>query len=269
MMRRSHASPVSCRAVPAVALSVALSVAACDDGGNGPAVSEPADNVRAAAAAMWPSEAVAEIPPEGVSLTRTNLVAILDMSGSMAESYCAGAYRNRADAARAALVAWLDSVPLEANMGLVVFAKGDVSLRVPLGGSNHLAFVDAVMAAEPGGDTPLQEALSLARRVLETQAARQRGYGEYRIVVITDGQHSDGQDPAPVIEAIYADFANPIEIHTIGFCIESSALNRPGVTYYRSANDPDELSRGLESAIAEAETFDMMRFDGAAGGEGQ
>lgn len=266
MTRPSHASPVWCGAV----LAAALSVAACNDGGDDPSVvSESADNVRAAAAAMWPSEAAVEIPPEGVSLTRTNLVAILDMSGSMAESYCAGAYRSRADAARAALVAWLDSVPLEANMGLVVFAKGDVSLRVPLGGGNHGAFIDAVMTTQPGGDTPLQEALSLARRVLEAQAARQRGYGEYRIVVITDGQHSEGQDPAPVIEAIYANFANPIEIHTIGFCIESSALNRPGLTYYRSANDPAELSRGLESAIAEAETFDITQFDGAAGGDEQ
>lgn len=265
MMRRSRSSLVSC----VVTLAAVLSVAACDDGSHAPTDLGPADNVRAAATALWPTEATAEIPPGGVSLTRTNLVAVLDMSGSMAEAYCAGEYGSRAEAARAALVTWLDSIPREANMGLVVFADGEVALRVPLAGNNQPAFIDAVMTAVPGGDTPLQEAVSLAKRVLESQAARQRGYGEYRIVVITDGQHSDGQDPAPVIQDIYANFANPIEIHTIGFCIESSALNRPGLTYYRSANDPEELSRGLESAVAEAEAFDITQFDTIADGDGQ
>ncbi|NBC32090.1 MAG: hypothetical protein GVY13_05380, partial [Alphaproteobacteria bacterium] len=48
---------------------------------------------------------------------------------------------------------------------------------------------------------------------------------------------------------------------------EDSALNRAGVTFYRSANDPAELRRGLETAIAEADVFDITQFESQSGGE--
>ena len=252
-----------------------LLVAGCDEGGGGsqgesrtePASpSGPLDNVRAAAEAVWPS---GEPAPGEAAPTRPNLVAVVDMSGSMSEAYCAGDYDNRADAARTALAAWLDSVPPEANMGLIVFEKGSVSLRVPLGTGNRQTFIQAVNSTRPAGDTPLRDALALAHQVLEDQAVRQRGYGEYRIVVITDGAHSEGQDPAPVLAEIFDNFANPIEVHTIGFCIDSSALNMPGVTFYRSANDPEQLRQGLESAVAEADTFDITQFESNGGENGQ
>lgn len=264
----------------AAAVVAALLVAACDEGGSGGEVetmptevrnpgSSP-DNVRAAAAAVWPADVGADASDAPQTLpTRPNLVAVVDMSGSMSEAYCAGAYDSRAQAARSALAAWLESVPAEANMGLIVFEKGDVSLRVPLGTGNRQVFIEAVNRTEPAGETPLRDAVALARDVLEAQGTRQRGYGEYKIVIITDGAHSDGQDPAPVLSDIFGNFANPIEVHTIGFCIESSALNQPGLTFYRSANDPDELRRGLETATAEASVFDLTQFETNAEGTGQ
>lgn len=278
---QSRFSPTLAGPVVAALLAAGL-LAACDDDGGGKGETaatetgtetapprEAADNVRAAAEAVWPAPVESAAEAVDISLTRPNLVAVVDMSGSMSEPYCAGDYPSRAEAARAALAAWLDSVPAEANMGLVLFAQGRVALPVPLGTGNRDAFLEAVTRTEPAGNTPLKDALALARQELEAQAIRQRGYGEYRIVVITDGAHSEGQDPAPVLEAIFANYANPIEVHTIGFCIEESALNRPGVTFYRSANDPNELRRGLETAIAEAETFDITQFETQGGGEGE
>ena len=252
------------------ALAAPLLLAACDGDGNTPAVPvETADSVRAAAAAVWPLETEAEPSAGTVTLTRTNIVAVLDMSGSMGETGCSGSYPTRVGAARAALAAWLDSVPAEANLSLVVFENGIVSLRVPLGTGNRQAIIAVVDDAIPGGMTPLNDAVTLARSVLEKQAARQRGYGEYRIVVITDGAHSEGQDPAGVINEIFSNHANPIELHTIGFCIEGSALNRPGVTYYRSADNPEDLRAGLESALAEADAFDITQFAEDGDQEGQ
>jgi hypothetical protein len=259
-------------------LAAALALAGCDDGGSGSEAEaewperapQREDNVRAAAATIWPEGDLGSEAPRGGTLpTRPNFVAVLDMSGSMAEGFCAGDYHSRADAARAALATWLFTVPEDANLGLVVFAENRASVSVPLGSDNRQDFIRAVETIQPSGNTPLKDAVALAQGMLEEQAGRQRGYGEYRIVVITDGQHSDGQDPAPVIESIFANYANPIELHTIGFCIDRSALNRPGVTYYRSANDPEELSRGLESAVAEAEVFDITEFDPDGAGDGQ
>ena len=108
-----------------------LAVAACDQGGDGGQgadetssdsegrliAGEAIDNVRAAGASAWPDRIEAVDSVAGVALTRANLVAVLDMSGSMSEHYCAGDFPSRAEAARAALAAWLDSVPEAANLG--------------------------------------------------------------------------------------------------------------------------------------------------------
>ncbi len=254
-----------------LALPACLLLAACGNGGD-PQPAEDLrteDSVRAAAAAVWPADAAAGGEAGPGALTRTNLVAVLDMSNSMLADDCAGDYDNRSVAARAALGAWLDSVPAEANLGLIVFDASGTSVRVPLAIGNRDAFMQAVNDTHPGGVTPLNEAVSLGQAVLEEQAARQRGYGEYRIVVITDGRHSDGSDPAATIDGIFANFANPIEIHTIGFCITASALNQPGVTHYRSANNPEDLRLGLESALPEATAFDITQFADDGQGDGQ
>jgi len=252
----------------AAALLAAVTLAACDDNGGGEAESVatptetkpaagPSDNVRAAAEAVWPAPVETAANSVTVALTRPNLMAVVDMSGSMSEPYCAGDYDTRAEAARAALTAWLDSVPAEANMGLVIFEQGRVSLPVPLGTGNRDAFLGAINRTLPAGNTPLRDALALARQELEAQALRQRGYGEYRVVVITDGAHSDGQDPAPVIEGIFANYANPIEVHTIGFCINKGhPLNDPGRIFYTNAMSPDDLRAGLNATQGEAASFD-------------
>ena len=244
-------------------LPISLLLAACGDGGDGGDPAEQVrttDSVRGAAAAVWPAETATTAEAGQASLTRTNLVAVLDMSSSMLALDCAGEYDNRSEAARAALQAWLESVPADSNLGLIAFDGGGVSLRVPLGTGNRDAFMDQVHRTRPGGVTPLNEAVALGQATLEAQAARQRGYGEYRIVVITDGRHSAGSDPVATIEGIFANLANPIEIHTIGFCITASALNQPGVTHYRSANNPEDLRLGLESALPEAAAFDITQF---------
>ncbi len=210
-------------------------------------------------AATWPSPADKEILQLDPVPTRANYLAVLDMSGSMKDPDCAGRYGSKADAARAALAAWLQSVPRTANIGLVVFSGGDVSLKVPLGVNNRETFVRAVADTRPSGKTPLHDAVSLAHRELERRARYQQGYGDYRIVVITDGMHSEGQDPRPVVDAILGNPANPVLVYTIGFCIEESALHQPGRTMYQSAKNPEELSSGLQRVLAESQQFDTIK----------
>jgi hypothetical protein len=54
---------------------------------------------------------------------------------------------------------------------------------------------------------------------------------------------------------------SPVVLHTIGFCIgEAHALNQPGRTYYRAADDPGALRRGLDEVLAESPVFDLTEF---------
>lgn len=223
------------------------------------AQSTPAFTVAEAKKAVWPPPGGGEIDQLDPMPTRANYLAVLDMSGSMRDADCAGQYPSKAEAARAALDAWLRSIPEEANIGLVIFASSEVKLAVPLGVDNRRAFMAAAEAAQPSGKTPLKDALSLARAELERRARYQQGYGDYRIVVITDGMHSDGQDPRPEVDAILGNPANPILIYTIGFCIEGSALHQPGRTVYQSARSPEELTRGLQRVLAESQAFDVIK----------
>lgn len=209
--------------------------------------------------ATWPTPADEEIRRFDPVPTRANYLAVLDMSGSMKDPDCAGEYASKADAARAALAAWLKSVPRTANIGLVVFSGGRVSLEVPLGVNNRETFIRAVAGTFPSGKTPLYDAVTLAHRELERRARYQQGYGDYRIVVITDGMHSEGQDPRPAVNAILGNPANPVLIYTIGFCIEGSALHQPGRTMYQSAKNPEELSSGLQRVLAESQQFDTIK----------
>lgn len=218
------------------------------------------ESVAAAAGTSWPDgPEVDEFDP---MRTRDNLMLAVDMSGSMDGGDCAGDYYSKADAAKDAIGTWLKSVPEQANVGVAAFVDGKSELFVPLGTNNRRTIIETVKGFRPNGGTPLSEVIDLAEQELENQARYQQGYGSYRVVVITDGAHSGGYDPRPVVERILGNPANPVEIHTIGFCVdENHALNQPGLTHYRSATNPTELKAGLESVLAESESFDAADFE--------
>lgn len=241
-----------------IALPLALAGCSDSDDTNNPTTAEPA-TVSEAGQAVWPPDNGDAPETLDTHLTRTNYMVVLDMSGSMSRDNCSGSYPNKAVAARTALGAWLDGVGREDNLGLVVFDNRGVNVTVPLGRHNRDHFRQAVDEAYPNGGTPLYDAVEMARGQLAAQAEAQQGYGTYRLVVITDGQHSEGQNPTPQINAILENPANPVEIHTIGFCIERSALNQPGRTAYQSAKNPEELADGLNSVLAESQSFDPIK----------
>ena len=211
----------------------------------------------------WPPASGEPVDRLDAEPTRDNVMLVLDMSASMDGQECSGTFESKAEAARRALKAWVGTVPEETNIGLAVFGPDGTWLAVPLGrsGAHRDELFEAVDAIRPRGATPLSDAVALARGELERQALFQQGYGTYRLVVITDGEHTEGYDPRAEVKMILANRNNPIEIHTIGFCIDDSALNLEGYTYYQSASNPDELRGGLENVLAEVEQFDPTDFE--------
>ena len=188
-----------------------------------------------------------------------NFYIILDGSGSMRERSCTSPTSKNQES-KLALSTFAQSVPKNANLGLALFDAGGLREVLPLGQNNREAFVRAVNGINPSGGTPLRDSVLLGRHQLEVQAARQLGYGDYTLVVVTDGDASINQDPGKAVNEMLRQ--TPIVLHTIGFCIGSGhALNQKGRTVYRAANSGQELSAGLTEVLAESPDFALTQFE--------
>lgn len=189
-----------------------------------------------------------------------NYYVVLDGSGSMSGSECAGG-SNKMAVAKEAIITFAKQLPANANLGLFIFDNNGQSERVALRENNQSDFIHAVNAVRANNGTPLYSAVRHGYLALEKQAIKQLGYGEYHLVIVTDGEASVGEDPTNAVDEIL--MASPIVIHTIGFCIdENHSLNKRGVTYYRAADNPESLQQGLEAVLAEASSFNVDTFNG-------
>jgi Ca-activated chloride channel homolog len=198
-----------------------------------------------------PTDALAE------NLTARNFFLIFDGSGSMWESQCSGASK-KIEVARKAVAAWSKSVPAGANLGLYAFHNDGV-LTLPLTSGNRDDFLQAVNRIDAGGGTPLADAMQYALQALTRQGQRQLGYGEYTIVVVTDGIANSAERLRRAVDMALS--RTPITIYSIGFCIgDRHSLNQPGRTLYKSADNPEQLREGLQEVLAESEMFDESEF---------
>jgi uncharacterized protein with von Willebrand factor type A (vWA) domain len=192
------------------------------------------------------------------SLVARNFFLVFDGSGSMREIGCS-AGRPKIDVAKEAVVEWSRSVPQDANLGLFIFQNNQY-VTLPLGAGNRERFVETINATQAGGKTPLTKAVGHAFAALTREGRRQLGYGEYTIVVVTDGIANSEQALTAKIGQILVD--SPVTIYSIGFCIgRNHALNQPGQTIYKAADNPAALREGLRQVLAEAESFDETEFE--------
>lgn len=191
------------------------------------------------------------------NLTAKNYFLIFDGSGSMLDKKCSG-FNRKIDVAKQAVVTWSASVPANANLGLYAFHNNGI-LTLPMTAGQRGGFIQAVNQIVAGGNTPLSKAMLYAYDTLTKQGRRQLGYGEYTIVVVTDGIANSIENLQRVANRILSE--TPITIYSIGFCIgEHHSLNQPGRTMYKSADNPDQLKEGLREVLAESESFDEQEF---------
>ncbi len=211
----------------------------------------------------WPalpkSEAGEERGGMAEDLLAANYYVVVDGSGSMRSTDCSDG-RPKMEAAVEALIDFAARLPANANLGMLAFDHHGVAERLPLGSGNREAFNQAVQEIVANRGTPLRSSMEHAYTQLEGQARRQLGYGEYHLVVVTDGIASSGEDPTGIVGQILSE--SPVLVHTIGFCIGTRhSLNQPGRTLYWAAENPEELAYGLRQVLAEAPAFSLDAFD--------
>jgi hypothetical protein len=193
-------------------------------------------------------------------LTDKNYYLVFDGSGSMEEGDCSNG-KTKIAVAKTAVTRFINKIPDNANVGLTIFDSYGNYERTKLGKGQKESAIQLVKQVIEGGGTPLRSAIKYAYNSLSTQAVKQLGYGEYHLVVITDGKASGGQDPSKIVRNLL--IQSPVVLHTIGFCIRGGhSLNQEGNTFYKSANNPEQLDAGLDSVLAEAPDFQVDTFEG-------
>jgi Ca-activated chloride channel homolog len=182
------------------------------------------------------------------NLLRKNIYMVFDCSTSMEGE--------KVQVAKRAINQFASSIPEGTGLGLTIFDGAGPSERLPLGlgPDNRKQFNLLVTRAVVGNGTPLDDAIRIGYEALRKQAKAQLGYGEYHLVIITDGEANLGHDPTKVVNELLAD--SPVVVHTIGFYIgPTHSLNQPGRTIYKDAQSPKDLEEGLGEVLAESDKF--------------
>jgi Ca-activated chloride channel family protein len=214
-------------------------------------------------AAQRPTDLPGQATPGGeASLTR-NFYFIFDGSGSMSEALnkqCQGDKRfgSRLEGAKWAVAQFIPLVPPDVNLGLWIFDANGNSERLSIGPESRAQFLTAVQSTRAGGRTPLTESIEQGVNRLMQQRDRQLGYGEFRLVVVTDGEATG----RPLPQAVAYARERRIPIYTIGLCIGAQHELRKYSVSYRAADSIEALRRGLEETLAETSVFDPQTFPG-------
>jgi hypothetical protein len=202
----------------------------------------------------------------GEAVLTRNFYFIMDGSGSMRQRTtrdCGGDqnFPDKMSGARWAIKTFLEQMPEDVNIGLYVFDRDGKREVVPLGQGNRQQFLTAVENIDAGAGTPLARAIRYGADRLVHQYRKQLGYGEFRLVVVTDGE-ADGIPDA----ALYA-AKHGIPIYAIGLCVEQNHPLRHYSVSYRAADNFADLSQGLQDTLAELPSFDVTQFDDTAAGD--
>lgn len=183
------------------------------------------------------------------TMTTKNYVIVFDDSGSMA-GYC-NSQENKFNEGVRAIVEFVQSVPEDINLSLYNMNKG---FLVPLT-KDHDTIVSKLKRSRANGGTPLKSSINNAYNALTKQGKSQLGYGQYGVIIVTDGEANMGEDPTSIVNKMVD--GTPIEVHSIGFCLDKNhSLNQVGRTFYTPANNVAQLVAAMNSVLAESNSFD-------------
>jgi len=180
---------------------------------------------------------------EADKVSGTNYVVIFDDSGSMENG--SGSGRSKFTDAKKAMNVFFKSINTEDTISIVSLNHGGVS-----GLANSKKFLTNLQS---GGGTPLGESLRTAHRLIQQKIVKNKGYGNYVVIALTDGDSSDRVTGA--LAALFQDANADIIVKTIGFQVPDSNPLNSSYTQYFSASSGTDLTNALTSIQAESTSF--------------
>ncbi|RMH16353.1 MAG: VWA domain-containing protein [Acidobacteria bacterium] len=225
-------------------------------------VAPPGGETAASASTNVPANALANAPAAGLdrepfgepSLMR-NLYLVVDASASMGGEpgrHCLAdrPFPTKMAAGQAALRTFVEQLPDDVNLGLYVFDRDVPRQLLALGEADHAAWRAAVDGIEAGGRAHLEKAIRFAVDRLVEQRRRQAGYGEFRLLLLTDETSHDLRDAAA-----YA-ARRGIPVYAVGLCTGAAHPMADRVYSYRSAERFADLLLELEASLTPPPPFE-------------
>ncbi len=179
-----------------------------------------------------------------------NIVIILDASGSMQDKFRADETRSKMDAAKEALKEVLAKVPDGTNIGLLVFSGRNIRDEwvYPLGPKDTARLIAAIDLPQPDGGTPLGRYMRIGANRLLEQREKQYNYGNYRLLIVTDGEAQDNDKVAQYTPDI---LNRQIRVDVIGVDMKTDHKLATDADSYRKADNPGELVAAVSQILAE------------------
>ena len=181
---------------------------------------------------------------------KDNIVVILDASGSMQEKFSSDQTKSKMEAAKAALLEVLSKVPDDTHIGLLVFSGANIQSEwvYPLGPKDTQRLTAAIQLPQPSGNTPLGRYIRIGANRLLEQREKQYNYGNYRLLVVTDGEASDAEKVKHYTPEI---LNRQIRVDVIGVDMTTDHMLAKVVDSYRKADNPGELIAAVSQILAE------------------
>ncbi|MXV78215.1 VWA domain-containing protein [Candidatus Poribacteria bacterium] len=179
-----------------------------------------------------------------------NIVVILDASGSMKDKFRGDETKSKMDAAKEALQEVLAKIPDGTNIGVLVFSGRNVPNEwvYPLGPKDTNKLIEAINRPEPEGGTPLGRYIRIGANRLLEQRDKQYNYGNYRLLIVTDGEAQDSEKVAKYTPEI---LNRHLRVDVIGVDMSTDHQLAQEADSYRRADNPGELVAAVSQILAE------------------
>jgi len=172
---------------------------------------------KAITAAIFAASVVAALAPWQPAAAESNVLFIVDASGSMKKKLETG--ESRMEAAKKAMAAALAAMPPDVRLGLMLYGHrkakdcSDIELVSPIGADDPPAIAGRIKGLKARGETPIAEALRQASRSFAALKGQ-----DNRIVLVTDGVEECKGDPCAAAQEL-RDAGFDLKVDIIGFTL--------------------------------------------------
>ena len=209
------------------------------------------------------------LTPLGVAAESSNMILILDASGSMWGQIDGKA---KITIAKEVLAELIKGLPDDLHVGLTAYGhrrKGDcddVEELVPLQPMDKQNLLDTIKAISPKGMTPITLSVQQTAEKVKTLE------GETTIILISDGKETCAGDPCALVQTL-KEAGVRFSLYVIGFDVteeerqQLDCMAQAGGGRYYSAKSAQEFKVAAQQAIQESQNFGVLEVAATKSGK--